>query len=209
MAAVPEERLLTLADYLALPEDNDSEIIRGVLFDVPRPRIAHQYVLSRLAAQLHRYVQRRRGHPLQIIEDADLLMDGRRTYVSPDLMYFPPAAVPVLLEIAGASGRIRVEQARPDLAVEVLSPDSATRDLVEKLREYAAVGVPHYWVLDPREQTFVEFVLRPGEPGAGEYERVLTGLAGRLRGRVRPRLFAGDTPPFTLDLRRLWLSPGG
>jgi Uma2 family endonuclease len=38
----------------------------------------------------------------------------------------------------------------PDLAVEILSPSSLTRDQEEKRRRYAARGIPHYWMVDPR-----------------------------------------------------------
>ena len=37
-----------------------------------------------------------------------------------------------------------------DLVVELISDSSTTRDRVEKLAEYAAEGVPEYWLIDPR-----------------------------------------------------------
>jgi len=41
-----------------------------------------------------------------------------------------------------------------DLVMEVVSPDhgSRKRDLVEKKTEYAAAGIPEYWIVDPDEQ---------------------------------------------------------
>lgn len=45
--------------------------------------------------------------------------------------------------------------------VEVLSTDPAA-DLVRKLRKYAAVGLPRYWVVDPEEPELVVFELRDG-----------------------------------------------
>lgn len=55
----------------------------------------------------------------------------------------------------------------PDLAVEIVSPDSVARDRVTKLREYAQSGIPEYWIVDarPDQQRADFYVLSPG----GEY----------------------------------------
>lgn len=45
----------------------------------------------------------------------------------------------------------------PVLAVEVVSPDSVNRDLIERSAEYAQAGIPGYWILDPRTRTFEAF----------------------------------------------------
>ena len=199
MAAVESRaRLLTLKDYLALPADNDleREVIRGRLFVSPRPRILHQHLLGELFELLRRYIRQRGGHTIQVILDADLLMDTLNTYLSPDLMYFPPEAVPTLLDLMARDQRIYLLHARPELVVEVLSSRSEERDLVEKRAVYAEAGIPHYWVFDPQEQTFWEFVL---DPERGEYVE-----HWHEREAVRPRLFADSQPPFTLELPRLW-----
>lgn len=44
---------------------------------------------------------------------------------------------------------------RPSAAViEVVTPDDRYSDLLKKLAEYAAFGVPHIWVIDPKLETF-------------------------------------------------------
>ena len=52
---------------------------------------------------------------------------------------------------------------RHDWVCEILSRGNAARDLWEKSRLYHAVGVPHYWVLDPDRRTLR--VHRFTEPG--------------------------------------------
>jgi Uma2 family endonuclease len=37
-----------------------------------------------------------------------------------------------------------------DLAVEIISEESASRDRTDKFYEYEAAGVPEYWIIDPR-----------------------------------------------------------
>ncbi len=74
-----------------------------------------------------------------------------------------------------------------DLVVEVISPDSRTRDSRDKLHEYEKGGVPEYWMLDPYRKRASFY--QPGDDGVyhlvppdenGIYESaVLKGL--RLR----------------------------
>ncbi len=51
---------------------------------------------------------------------------------------------------------------RPDdvlMAVEVMSPSSVTRDRITKPGQYAAVGIPHYWRLEPKMPVLVTYTL--------------------------------------------------
>lgn len=71
-----------------------------------------------------------------------------------------------------------------DLVVEVVSPDSVTRDRRDKLAEYAAAGIPEYWVVDPREgHETVELFKLDSE---GYYVGVAPEPDGRLRSLVLP-----------------------
>jgi Uma2 family endonuclease len=49
-----------------------------------------------------------------------------------------------------AEGHSRVA---PDLVVEVISPNDAAADLLEKVEDFLGVGVPLVWVLDPGTRT--------------------------------------------------------
>ncbi len=40
-----------------------------------------------------------------------------------------------------------------DLVIEVISPESVTRDTVDKFEEYEAAGVKEYWIIDYRRRT--------------------------------------------------------
>ena len=42
---------------------------------------------------------------------------------------------------------------RPDWVCEVVSPAKAKEDTVRKLRLYHHVGIPNYWIVDPRDST--------------------------------------------------------
>jgi len=49
-----------------------------------------------------------------------------------------------------------------DLVVEVISPESARRDQIEKFAEYERAGVREYWILDPRNHSAQFWVLSEG-----------------------------------------------
>jgi Uma2 family endonuclease len=50
----------------------------------------------------------------------------------------------------------------PLLIVEVVSPDSIKRDYRHKRSEYAAIGVPEYWIVDPLEGKITVLLLEEG-----------------------------------------------
>jgi Uma2 family endonuclease len=52
----------------------------------------------------------------------------------------------------------------PDLAIEIVSPDSVERDYVRKREQYRQAGVPEYWIVDELEQRIV--LLRRSASGA-------------------------------------------
>jgi Uma2 family endonuclease len=91
----------------------------------------------------------------------------------------------------------RIEIKGPaDLAVEVLSEDTAREDLRHKRREYEALGVPEYLIIDarPRHQEF--HYLRLNE--AGVYAPVEPDALGRFHSSVLPGFWL-DPAWFRLD----------
>lgn len=79
-----------------------------------------------------------------------------------------------------------------DLVMEVVSPDAKDRirDIKQKRREYAAAGIPEYWIVDPETETITVLTL-PG--GANEYTE---------HGVFRPEQNATSVllPDFTVDV---------
>jgi Uma2 family endonuclease len=53
-----------------------------------------------------------------------------------------------------------------DLVMEVFSESNRDHDLQTKRREYAAAGIPEYWIVDPEEAAITVLAL---EPGASAY----------------------------------------
>lgn len=84
----------------------------------------------------------------------------------------------------------------PDVAVEIVSPDSVERDYEDKRLKYEEAGVKEYWILDPDEQR-ATFLIRDARMGAGFSESILEDAI------FRSRAITG----FWLDIRWLWMSP--
>lgn len=72
-----------------------------------------------------------------------------------------------------------------DLAVEIISPESEWRDRHTKFREYAAGGVPEYWLIDPELQT-AEFYRLDEQ---GHYQGQPLDAEGRYYSLVIPGLW--------------------
>lgn len=83
----------------------------------------------------------------------------------------------------------------PDIAVEVVSPESVTRDRRDKFAEYEAAGVVEYWLIDP-DRRRAEFYRLGAE---GRYALVLGGETGAFESTVLPRL--------RLRVEWLWQEP--
>lgn len=77
---------------------------------------------------------------------------------------------------------VAVLSLRPDWICEVVSPGHAADDLVRKRRLYHRAEVPHYWIIDPRDETLL--VLRFTPHG---YIEVLAASRGEV---VRAEPFA-------------------
>ena len=82
-----------------------------------------------------------------------------------------------------------------DLVVEVLSPSTAGVDRGEKFREYAAGGVPEYWIVDPQRQVAEFYRLAVDS----RYQRVSAGGDGRYA--------CASVPGFWIREEWLWSRP--
>jgi Uma2 family endonuclease len=115
-------------------------------------------------------------------------IDDRRGTM-PDVQFYRSSNLP--------RGQERgLERGRPDLAVEVVSPSSRSKDSVHKLHDYASIAVPEYWLIDPEARTLERLVLKGG---AYSIVEALEGGAATFR----PDSFEG----LEIDLERLWGEP--
>jgi len=138
MALVPRQGcLLTLGEFVALPEDNSQryELEEGILVVSPRPVPPHQRVGNRLTYTLNEQMP----PEWEAFTGLEVVVIDREpaTVRVPDVVVIPPGWI-----------RAQVPAAKVQIAVEVISPGSRRKDTLVKLMEYAEAGIPRYWVID-------------------------------------------------------------
>lgn len=147
---------LTVDDIANLPPDLRYELIDGRLVLTPLALPLHQLLSMRVGSAIEEHCP---DEFIINIEQA-ILLDGNNE-LRPDVM---------LIREEGA-GYSPVLPADVPLVVEVVSRSSQSRDREAKLKKYAEVGIPSYWIVDPLAErvTFTQFCLGP----AGMYQRRL------------------------------------
>ena len=128
----------TVEDVRLLPDDgNRYEVIDGVLYVTPAPRLVHQEGVGTLYAALRTYLS---GSSVGWVfhSPADIEFSPRDG-VQPDLFVAPL--------VDGRRPKDWTEIGRLVLAVEVLSPSTARRDRREKRRLYQRFA-DEYWIVD-------------------------------------------------------------
>lgn len=150
------------------------------------PSLRHQLISKFLLKLIDDFVEH---YHLGVVIPAPFEMTGfeGRSYREPDLLF-----------VANAH-RERLTAQRligpADLIVEIISPESAYRDRVEKFDEYEAIGVAEYWLIDPTPANTRVWLYCRDE--AGMYQRQSPNQQGYLRSQVLPH--------FWLNPR--WLEP--
>ncbi|WP_214401004.1 Uma2 family endonuclease [Pseudonocardia lacus] len=191
MTALPQPKAsyLTVADYLALPEDSESriELQEGNLVMAPRAMPEHQASGFQLGFQL----QPSLPTDLWIAPDVDVNLelvpdDQPATVRAPDVAIVQLTA---MQRVRRERGMLRASEVV--LAVEIISPSSRRTDSVFKHSEYADAGIGHYWVIDL-------------DDGFSLTAYHLGGEFGYVGAEPVKGVFETDTPfPARVDLTRL------
>lgn len=146
------ERRLTVDDLAHTPDDGRRyELVDGRLDVSPAPMPLHTDVDTRLT-----------WHLVNNAPDEFNVLTGPGINLNTELTRHRIPDLAVFDAERPAQGYYAVP---PVLAVEIVSPESVFRDNHTKRREYAAFGVPSYWIINPLpEKTgLIELRLEDGE----------------------------------------------
>jgi Uma2 family endonuclease len=127
--------LVSAEEYLNTSYSPDREYVDGVVVEREVGERPH----SRVQANLTRFLEQRYPHLFPWPEQRVRTVQGKRWRI-PDVC--------VTLE----DPDMDVFETPPILCIEILSRKDRMSDLLEKLEEYRAFGVPDVWVIDPRRR---------------------------------------------------------
>jgi Uma2 family endonuclease len=129
-------------EYFGLDENRFIEFEDGCIEVLPLPTVSHQLLADFLVEAMKAYVKSRKLTGRVMFGPVKLRL-RRGKYREPDVLYVLPRqfgkddrhvnGATVVFEIVSSGGQNR------------------ERDYVQKRDEYAAAGIPEYWIVDPEE----------------------------------------------------------
>ena len=115
----------------------------------------HGRVIGRLTARLGAFVEQQKLGDVLGAETGFLLSRNPDTVRAPDVAFISARRLPP----PNTRGYL---EAAPDLAVEVLSPNDAAGDVLDKVHDWLTAGTLAVWIIDPSRKTIG--VYRPNAP---------------------------------------------
>jgi Uma2 family endonuclease len=173
---------ISFEDYMQQYAGQHAEWVNGAVIPMSPVSRKHDLMQQFLVILLRAYLKRTR---LGQLLTAPFVMK-----VGPESSAREPDLHIVLNERANIIQETMTEGAA-DVVIEIVSPESESRDMVEKYREYEAGGVREYWLINPARKQ-ADFYNLGAE---GLYQRLET-QNGIFRSKILPR--------FTLDTAVLW-----
>ena len=140
-------RTLVVEDLYRLPDDGRRyELVNGRLVSEPLSGGRRGRIAATIASLIARHV---REHRLGVVVTCDtgfVLARGPDTVRGPDVAFINRKRWERLHDDT------RAIPGAPDLAIEVLGPESSPVDVHAKVADFLAAGTPRVWVVDPEQE---------------------------------------------------------
>lgn len=166
----------TTADLLAIAEhDRYHELIDGEIIRKATPSAEHGTAQRKLGAIIEPFDRRPGGQwpgGWWLMTEVEVQIADNQTY-RPDLVGWRRDRIP-------ERPRGTPVAVRPDWIAEIVSETNASNDRVTKLNAYLRYRVPHYWILDPTDESLAAYRWTPDG-----YLLVVAARSGQ-RVRVEP-----------------------
>ena len=137
--ALSQEKIYTIEDIFALPENVRAELIDGQIYYQASPTRTHQHITGWLHLKIGNYINSKSGKCKVLFAPyAVFWSENNKNYLEPDLMVVCDESK---LTEEGCKGA-------PDLIIEVVSPSTRNMDYGKKMIKYLNSGVREYWIVD-------------------------------------------------------------
>jgi Uma2 family endonuclease len=134
-------RNVTLEEFMAGFGEGRHEYIEGVVIRMSPVVVSHISIETYINNLLNSYFE---YMPIGIAYKNGLMLK---------LAHYPNRRrepdVTVILNASSTELHGATVEGPPDVAIEVVSKESQTRDYEEKFIEYQTAGIPEYWIIDP------------------------------------------------------------
>ena len=136
---------LTFEEYLNYDDgtENRYEFVDGEVL-LMNPPIGLHSLIIRLISKIFEAEIERLALDWLTLSDIGVRTAFNRSRI-PDLSVVTREQIEPYIDVSA------VLETPPQLVIEVVSPESVNRDYRFKRSEYAAAGVPEYWIIDPAE----------------------------------------------------------
>jgi Uma2 family endonuclease len=142
-----------------------AEWVEGEIFEMSNPSLIHQRISRFLTSILQFYVESKELGEI-LPAPFQLKLESRNTGRQPDIMFISKAN----------SDNVKKQYVdkTADLVIEIISPESRTRDKGDKFYEYEQAGVKEFWLIDPDRKRAEFYTL--GEDSFFNFEVAENGI---------------------------------
>jgi len=151
------DKKYSYADYLTWSDDERWELIDGIPYNMsPAPIPNHQRISVELVRQIANYLIDKTcevfDSPLDVRFPKGKKKNDKEIFdvVQPDIIVVCDEDK---IDDKGCSGA-------PDIVIEILSPSTASRDVIKKRMLYEKNKVKQYWIVDPSEKEIYIYILQ-------------------------------------------------
>ena len=142
---VPQEKI-SYEEFLVKYDGQYAEYVEGKVIEPMSVTKMHKEITNFLSTLLQFFVEQKKlgkiyGEPYQMKMEIDDEIIGRE----PDIFFVSNEKSDRLMK--------QFYDGAADLVIEVISPESITRDTKDKFEEYEKAGVREYWIIDHERRT--------------------------------------------------------
>lgn len=148
--------LISFEDYVAYDDGTAAryELVDGELVEMTPPVLEH-FLIAKFLEQALDTAIKQLQQPWFCFREVGVRTGIRKSRLT-------DVCIVTLEQAKDLQGNALIFSTPPLLVAEVVSPDSITRDYRYKRTEYAALGIPEYWIVDSLQSKITVLELQEG-----------------------------------------------